>query len=77
MVELIVGAALFLVSVVLTIVYHVPRNDALDLVDPNAAGAAEQWHRYLSGWVPWNHVRTVSSLAGFVLLTVALVRAPA
>jgi uncharacterized membrane protein len=68
------GAVLYLASLVLTIAYHVPRNDALGLVDPASADAAERWSRYLAEWVPWNHVRTVTSLAGAVAMTVALVR---
>jgi uncharacterized membrane protein len=65
----IVGAALAVVPLLLTGAYHVPRNDALALVDPTAAGAAGAWRDYLAGWVPWNHVRTVASLAAAVLLT--------
>ena len=70
---LIVGAVLYLVGVFgLTMAYHVPRNDALALVEPSAAGAAAAWRDYLAGWVPWNHVRTVASLAAAVLLTASL-----
>ena len=67
-----VGSALYLSAVVLTIVYHVPRNLALAAVDPNDAGAAVTWRRYLSGWTAWNHVRTATSVAAAVTLTVAL-----
>jgi uncharacterized membrane protein len=70
----VVGAALYLVSIVLTITYHVPRNDALALVDPAGPTAAEQWRHFVSGWVPWNHVRTLTSAAGAALLVVALLR---
>jgi uncharacterized membrane protein len=69
---LLIGSALYLVSIVLTAVYHVPRNDALALVDPNSAGAASAWSHYVTGWTIWNHVRTVSALAGAVTLTLAL-----
>ena len=68
------GAASYLVSIVLTITYHVPRNDALAGVDPQAPDAAEHWRRYVTEWVPWNHVRTVACLAAAVLLTVSLLR---
>lgn len=68
------GAALYVTSLVLTVAYHIPRNDALGRVDPTAPGAAERWQQYLAAWVPWNHVRTVTSLAGAVALTIALVR---
>jgi uncharacterized membrane protein len=66
------GAALYLVCVVLTIVYHVPRNNALALVDPTAPGAAHAWAHYLTSWTAWNHVRTVTALAGSTAFIIAL-----
>lgn len=68
------GATLYVISLVITTAYHVPRNDALDLVDADVADAAVRWQRYVSAWVPWNHVRAVTALAGALALTVALVR---
>jgi uncharacterized membrane protein len=68
------GAVLYVVSLLITFAIHIPRNDALDLVDPASAGAAERWSAYLAEWVPWNHVRTVASMAGAIAMTVALVR---
>jgi uncharacterized membrane protein len=67
-----VGAALYLVTIILTIVYHVPRNDALALVDPDSVDAASHWDHYVSAWTAWNHVRTISSIAAAGALTVAL-----
>jgi uncharacterized membrane protein len=66
------GTALYLVCLILTAVYHVPRNNALALADPTAPGAAQTWAHYLSGWTAWNHVRTVTSLAGSVAFILAL-----
>ena len=66
------GCALYLVCIVITGAYHVPRNDALNLVDPASAGAAETWRHYLAGWIPWNHVRTLSPLAATIAFVVAL-----
>ncbi len=71
-VYLLAGAALYLVCVVLTIVYHVPRNDALTLVDPTGPGAVHAWAGYLSPWTAWNHVRTVTALAGSTAFIMAL-----
>jgi uncharacterized membrane protein len=68
------GAALYVVSLGLTIAYHIPRNDALERVDPTSAGASARWSRYLAEWVPWNHVRTLAALAGAVAMTIALAR---
>jgi uncharacterized membrane protein len=69
-----IGAALYVVSLVLTMAYHVPRNDALDLVDPTSPEAAARWQHYLSEWVPGNHVRTATALAGAIAMTVSLIR---
>jgi uncharacterized membrane protein len=60
---------------VLTIAYHVPRNDALGLVDPASAEAAAKWATYYREWTRMNHVRTVASLAAAGLFVWALVRA--
>ena len=66
------GTALYLVCLILTMVYHVPHNDALALVDPAGQGAAHAWAQYLSPWTAWNHVRTVTALAGSTAFIIAL-----
>jgi uncharacterized membrane protein len=72
-VYLLVGGLLYLAGVILlTIAYHVPRNDALADLDPNSAEAASYWNRYVKSWTAANHVRTLAPLASAVLLTVAL-----
>jgi uncharacterized membrane protein len=65
------GASYLLGAFGLTIAYHVPRNDALDQIDPTAPDSAAHWQRYLREWIPGNHVRTLAGLAGAALLTVA------
>ena len=67
-----VAAILALVPVIMTGAYHQPRNLALEHIDPSGPGAVEAWRAYLVGWVPWNHVRTASSLAAAVLLTLSV-----
>jgi uncharacterized membrane protein len=67
-----VGSAIYLVVVVTTMAYNVPRNDALDAVDASSSAGADLWRRYLVEWVAANHVRTVAGLASAVLLTLAL-----
>lgn len=68
-----VASALYLVGVVvLTVVYHVPRNNRLDRVDPNSAAGKAYWATYLREWVRMNHVRTIAPLAASALLAVAL-----
>jgi uncharacterized membrane protein len=67
-----IGSVLYVACVVLTIVYHVPRNDALARVDPHGPEAARAWAGYLQPWTAWNHVRSVTALAGAVALILAL-----
>jgi uncharacterized membrane protein len=70
---LLAGSALYLVgTILLTIGYHVPRNEALARVEPHSTDAESHWTRYLSGWTIWNHVRAASSLAAAAMLTIAL-----
>jgi uncharacterized membrane protein len=71
-VYVLIGSAVFLAGIVLTIAYHVPRNDALALVDPNGSGATDTWERYRGAWTAWNHVRTLTCLGGSVAFTIAL-----
>ena len=68
------GSALYLVGTILvTIVFNVPRNDALAAVDPASADGASLWAGYVTSWTAWNHVRTAAALAAAALLTIALV----
>lgn len=58
------GAVLYIAGVIgVTIVAHVPRNDALAKVGAGAPGAEDAWRRYLAGWRRWNHVRWVTGVA--------------
>jgi uncharacterized membrane protein len=66
-----IGCALYIAGIVLTAAYHVPRNDALARIDPEGAGSAELWRSYLHNWTAWNHVRTVTSISGAVVLAVS------
>lgn len=68
---LLAGSVAYLVGCFLvTMVFNVPLNDALAAVDPACAEGAAMWARYLTEWLPWNHVRSVAclvSLASFVM----------
>jgi uncharacterized membrane protein len=57
---------------VLTIAYHVPRNNDLDRAAADGPGAAAVSATYLDEWVPWNHVRAIASTASLILLVLAL-----
>jgi uncharacterized membrane protein len=68
---LIAGSAVYIVGTFLvTMVFNVPMNNALDAVQPTTAEAGALWTRYLAGWTAWNHVRTTTSLAAAALLTI-------
>lgn len=68
------GSLFYLVGTLLvTILFNVPRNNALAAIDPASAEGARLWADYVSSWTTWNHVRTAASLAAAALLTVALV----
>lgn len=70
---LLAGSLLYLVGTALvTIAFHVPRNDALAAVDPASPEAGRLWARYLASWTVGNHVRTAAALAGAASLLVAL-----
>jgi len=71
-VYVLLGSLLYLAGAVLvTIVFNVPRNDALAAVDAASAEGASRWGAYLASWTAWNHVRTASALGAAALLTLA------
>jgi uncharacterized membrane protein len=73
-VYLLVGGGLYLVfSFGLTVVYHVPRNEALARVEADGADAESRWSGYVVGWTAWNHLRFAGALAASALLVMALV----
>lgn len=69
---LLVGSALYLVGIAVTIAYHIPKNDDLALVDPNSPGAADAWNDYRTPWTAWNHVRTLAFVGAAIVFTVAV-----
>jgi uncharacterized membrane protein len=70
---LLVAAALYVLGCVgVTMWFNVPRNTVLAKQEPESAGAAEIWRRYLVEWTTWNTVRTVASLGALGLLICAV-----
>ena len=64
------GAALDLVGTILvTIVFNVPRNNALAAMDPSTADRGRLWPQYVATWTVWNHVRTAAALIAAGLVT--------
>ncbi|MEH2255194.1 anthrone oxygenase family protein [Nostoc sp.] len=68
---LLIGSLLYLIGTVLvTIAFNVPLNDALAIAKPDSTEGANLWAKYLTNWTFWNHVRTIAALAA--ALTLAL-----
>ena len=61
------GGLVYIVgTLMVTIVFNVPLNDALEAA--RAEAAVEIWQqRYLTDWVWWNHVRTFASIGALAL----------
>jgi uncharacterized membrane protein len=61
---LLIGAASYVGgSIGVTLLFNVPRNNALAAVAPDSAAGAEVWRQYLKQWCAWNHVRTLACIA--------------
>ena len=68
---LVAGGALYLAGTIgTTMLFHVPRNNALAPVDP--AEAARLWERYVSEWTGGNHVRAAAGIAAAALLVIGV-----
>ena len=71
---LLTGSVLYLVgSFMVTIIFNVPRNNALSAVAPAEPASASVWSNYVISWTAWNHVRTLASLAAAASFSIALV----
>jgi len=67
------GGALYVVGTFLvTVVFNVPKNEALASVAPTDPNSASLWTSYLVTWTAWNHVRTAAALAAAASLTIGL-----
>ena len=72
-VYLMIGCLLNLVGVFLvTVVFNVPLNNKLTTVVATNEDSADAWATYVSGWLPWNHVRTVLALLSSITFVLAL-----
>ena len=67
---LLLGSLLYLVGTFgVTVVFNVPLNNALAGYSAGTSDAAQYWQSYVSQWLKWNHVRTVTSVSASALLT--------
>ena len=65
------GLAYLIGTVLVTMAFNVPRNEALAAADPQSDDGARLWAGYVTSWTAWNHERTAAALAAAVLLTLA------
>jgi uncharacterized membrane protein len=71
---LLAGALLYLAGTFLvTMIFNVPRNDALAAVEA-ATASPTVWAEYVRGWTAWNNVRTAAALAAAAAFTLGLLR---
>jgi uncharacterized membrane protein len=72
-VYILAGAALYVVgSFLLTVIFNVPLNNALDAADPKTAAGHEVWNNNLATWTFWNHIRTIASLLATAAFALSL-----
>jgi uncharacterized membrane protein len=70
---LIGGALLYIIgSLLVTVVFNVPMNNALAAADAASPEGQEIWKNYLVNWTFWNHVRTIASLLASASFIVGL-----
>jgi uncharacterized membrane protein len=65
------GVVYVLGSIVVTIVFNVPLNDRLAVVDAESEAGTKMWQHYLVRWTRWNHVRSIATIASTILLVIA------
>ncbi|MEM1295972.1 MAG: anthrone oxygenase family protein [Verrucomicrobiota bacterium] len=68
------GGVLYLVGcIAITMSCNVPLNDRLAArTDSDAPALTEEWRNYVQRWLPWNHVRTISTLAASITFVLAI-----
>lgn len=70
---MLVGGSLYVLGMfAVTMIFNVPLNNALAVVDPASTEATPLWARYLADWTKWNHVRTVASTVACALFIAAI-----
>jgi uncharacterized membrane protein len=72
---LVSGGSLYLLgSFLVTLMFNVPRNNALARLNPSDPKSASVWSGYLVSWTRWNHLRTIGGLVALTLLILALIQ---
>ena len=66
------GTAYLVGTFAVTIVFNVPRNNALALVSSGDPDSDSRWNEYVSTWTAWNHVRTVAAFIAAACFSFAI-----
>jgi len=66
------GLLYFVGTFLVTILFNVPRNNALAPVEETSREGATLWADNLMTWTKWNHVRTVAALVAAMSFTLGL-----
>jgi uncharacterized membrane protein len=68
-----IASGLYLVgTLMVTMAFNVPRNNALASVQADSSDGAKRWEQFLPGWTAWNHVRAAAALLAAALFIVSL-----
>ena len=59
-------------TIIVTIAFNVPRNDALATLTADSPDSPKRWKQFVLGWTAWNHVRAAAALLAAALFTIAL-----
>ncbi|WP_370613987.1 DUF1772 domain-containing protein [Mumia sp. Pv 4-285] len=70
---LVAGSVAYLLTIVLTAAFHIPRNNAIDAVDAeDAAASGVAWTAYSRPWTLGNHVRALLCVVALLSYAAAL-----
>lgn len=70
---ILVGGIIYVaLSLLVTIVFNIPLNDALAAVAASDPNNVNLWRNFYDPWMFWNHVRTVGSLGAATAFIIAL-----
>jgi len=61
-------------SLLVTMRFNVPRNNALAIVDAAAANGPTVWAQFVAEWSVWNHVRSIASLLAASAFTIGITK---
>jgi uncharacterized membrane protein len=70
---LLIGCVIYIVGTFgVTLAFNVPLNNRLAILEPSTTQAAEIWREYVSSWMQWNHVRTITAILASLLLILSV-----